>query len=251
MHIKVNDLSKTYKVKKGKVKALEEVSFSVPKGAFVSIVGPSGCGKSTLIKILSGVVPRSGGQVLIGGRSVEGPQRDIGIVFQSPVLPPWRSVLNNVLLPIEVLRLDIVRYRARALELLKLVGLKGFEHSYPRELSGGMQQRASICRALIHDPELLMMDEPFGALDALTREQMGLELLSIWEKTEKTVLFITHSIEEAVFLSDEVIVMTPRPGRVIRAVEIELSRPRTLKVKGTGQFNDYVLGIKSTMGFSL
>lgn len=251
MHIEIINLTKTYKSKKGELKALEEVSFSVPRAAFVSIVGPSGCGKSTLVKIVSGVVPKSGGQVLIGGRPVEGPQQDIGIVFQSPVLPPWRSVLNNVLLPIEVLRLSRDRYRERAMELLQLVGLEGFENSFPRELSGGMQQRAAICRALIHDPELLMMDEPFGALDALTREQMGMELLSIWEKTDKTALFITHSIEEAVFLSDEVIVMTARPGQVNQLVKIELPRPRGLKIKGTTRFSDYVLGIKSAMGFNL
>jgi len=207
--IAVNELSKLYATRDGSVHALDRISFSVNEGEFVAVVGPSGCGKSTLLKILSGILPPSQGEARLRGIPITQPRRDIGVVFQSPVLLPWRSVLDNVLLPVDVQRLGREGHLKVAMDLLSLVGLDGFERRYPWELSGGMQQRVAITRALIHDPAMLLMDEPFGALDAMTREQMNLELQRIWLEQKKTVLFITHSIPEAVFLADRVLVMTP------------------------------------------
>src|SRR5262249_16370613 len=195
------------------VRALEAIEFEIGEGEFVAIVGPSGCGKTTLLKILAGLIPASAGSALLCGTPITGPRRDIGVVFQAPVLCPWRTVLGNVLLPADVQRLDRRQLRAVALDLLRLVGLEEFQGRYPWELSGGMQQRVAIVRALIHDPAMLLMDEPFGALDAMTREQMNLELQRIWLERRKTVVFITHSIPEAVFLADRGFVMTSRPGR--------------------------------------
>ncbi len=202
----------------------------------MTVVGPSGCGKTTLLKILAGLIPRSSGDVRIAGTPLEGPRRDIGVVFQDAVLLAWRTVLRNVLLPVEVQGLDLEIYRRRALDLIGLVGLSGFEHRYPSELSGGMQQRASICRALVHDPSILLMDEPFGALDALTRERMNVELLRIWDETKKTVFFITHSIPEAVFLGDRVVVMSPRPSRILEVLNVDIARPRRLTVMSEPRF---------------
>ena len=216
-------------------------------GEFVSIVGPSGCGKSTLLKILAGLLPASDGDALLRGTPIDGPRRDIGVVFQSPVLFPWRSVFGNVLLPADVQRLGREPMRQRAFELLDLVGLKGFEHRYPWQLSGGMQQRVALVRALIHDPALLLMDEPFGALDALTRETMNVELQRIWLERRKTVVFITHSTSEAVFLGDRVLVMTPRPGRIQDVLEIGLPRPRSLEVMNTEAFGVYVQRIRRAL----
>src|SRR5262249_33651013 len=201
-----------YESRSGAVSALEGIDFTVADGEFVSIVGPSGCGKSTLLKILAGLLPRSGGDASLRGTPIARPRRDIGVVFQSPVLFPWRTVLDSVLLPVDAQALGRSRYDSVARELLTLVGLEGFENRYPWELSGGMQQRVAIVRALINDPVMLLMDEPFGALDAMTRESMNLELQRIWLTRRKTVLFITHSISEAVFLADRVLVMTARPG---------------------------------------
>lgn len=229
--IRIERLTKVYRTRDGgSVHALDDISLSIRENEFISVVGPSGCGKTTLLKILAGLVPISSGEVLLAGRAIQGPRRDVGIVFQDAVLLAWRTVLKNVLLPIEVQGLDPEVYTARALDLLELVGLKGFERRYPNELSGGMQQRAAICRALVHDPAILLMDEPFGALDALTRERMNVELLRIWEERKKTVFFITHSIPEAVFLGDRVVVMTPRPGRVAAVLPVDLPRPRGLEV---------------------
>jgi NitT/TauT family transport system ATP-binding protein len=239
---------KVYNSGRDEVVALEEVSFSVVEREFVTVVGRSGCGKSTLLKITAGLLSSTGGSVRVAGAPVLGPLTNIGIVFQSPVLLAWRRALDNVLLQIESRKLNVEHYRDRALKLLELSGLKGFEHKYPNELSGGMQQRVSISRALIHDPPLLLMDEPFGALDAITRDEMNLELLRIWQEAKKTVLFITHSIPEAVFLGDRVVVMTPRPGRVADIVDIDLPRPRTTMIRDEPRFISYVRQIRQSLG---
>ena len=238
--IAVKQLGKIYETRDGSVAALEAIDFGIRDGEFVAVVGPSGCGKSTLLKILAGLVPVSSGTALLRGTPIAGPRRDIGVVFQAPVLFPWRTVLGNALLPADVQRLGRAEAERRARDLLALVGLEGFEQRYPWELSGGMQQRVSIVRALVHDPAILLMDEPFGALDAMTREQMNLELQRIWLERRKTILFITHSIAEAVFLGDRVFVMTPRPGRILDTFEVTLPRPRALDVMTTPAFGDYV-----------
>jgi len=245
--IAVRHLSKSYGSGPSAVAALSDIDFSVADGEFMAVVGPSGCGKSTLLKILAGLLPASEGTALLRNLPIMGPRRDIGVVFQSPVLFPWRSVIGNVLLPADVQKLDKTVMQRRALDLLKLVGLTGFEERYPRELSGGMQQRVGIVRALIHDPALLLMDEPFGALDAMTREQMNVELQRIWLESRKTVLFITHSTSEAVFLADRVLVMTARPGRIQDALTIALPRPRQLDVMNTEQFGGYVKRIRQAL----
>ena len=229
------------------VVALQDIDFSVADGEFVSIVGPSGCGKSTLLKILAGLLPASEGEAQLKGTPIAGPRRDIGVVFQSPVLFPWRTVLANCVLPGEVQSLDKAEIKKRALSLLNLVGLTGFEHRYPWQLSGGMQQRVALVRALVHDPAMLLMDEPFGALDALTRETMNVELQRIWLERQKTVVFITHSTAEAVFLADRVLVMTPRPGRIQDELVIDLPRPRSLDVMNTEAFGTYVRRIRKEL----
>ncbi|HVY15123.1 MAG TPA: ABC transporter ATP-binding protein [Rhodopila sp.] len=232
------------------VVALSEIEFSIREGELVVVVGPSGCGKSTLLRILAGLLPQSEGEASLHGTPITGPRRDIGVVFQSPVLFPWRTVLGNALLPVDVQRLGRDKLRATAMDLLRLVGLDGFEHRYPWQLSGGMQQRVALVRALIHDPALLLMDEPFGALDAMTREQMNQELQRIWMERRKTVLFITHSIGEAVFLADRVLVMTPRPGRIADELVIDLPRPRGLEVMNTPEFGAYVKRIRTGLNAS-
>ena len=242
--IAVKELSKLYPTRDGSVEALQQINFSISEGEFVAVVGPSGCGKSTLLKILAGILPLSKGEARLRGALITGPRRDIGVVFQSPVLFPWRSVLDNVLLPIDVHRLGRNGHLKLAMELLSLVGLEGLEHRYPWELSGGMQQRVAITRALIHDPAMLLMDEPFGALDAMTREQMNLELQRIWLERKKTVLFITHSISEAVFLADRVLVMTPRPGCIMDDVQVKIPRPRALEAMNLPEFAPYVHSIR-------
>lgn len=245
MLIGVDALNKVYQTREGPpIVALEDIRFSVADGEFVTIVGPSGCGKSTLLKILTGTLPKTSGSVVLRGEEIVGPRRDLGIVFQAPVLLPWRSILQNVMLPIELQGLDLQTYEGIARELLKLVGLEGFEQKFPGELSGGMQQRVGICRALVHDPALLLMDEPFGALDAMTREQMNIELLRIWSEKRKTVMLVTHSIPEAVFLADRVIVMSPRPGRIAEIIEVDLPRPRELRVINSDEFGGYVEAIR-------
>jgi NitT/TauT family transport system ATP-binding protein len=222
----------------------------VRPGEFVAIVGPSGCGKSTLLKILTGLLAPSTGEIRIGDVAVEGPRRDIGTVFQSPLLFAWRTVLENVMLPADVQKLDRAQHTARALSLLELVGLSDFAQRYPNELSGGMQQRVSIARALLHDPSILLMDEPFGALDAMTRERMNLELQRIWLEQNKSILFITHSIPEAVFLANRVVVMTPRPGRVAEVMEIALPSGRGLEIMNSPEFGAYVSRIRAHFGSS-
>ncbi len=240
--LSIRDLKKTFVTRDGALEALGSVSFDVNPREFVSIVGPSGCGKTTLLKIIAGLLPKSEGEIIFD-RSDFDPSREVGFVFQKALLLHWRRVLDNVLLPIEILRLDRKKYVDRAMALLHLVGLSGFERSYPNELSGGMQQRVSIARALIHDPKLVLMDEPFGALDAITREKMNFELLRIWAESRKTVLFITHEINEAVFLSDRVVVMSARPSRMVGSFDIGLSRPRVLPMKATPQFGEYAIQI--------
>jgi NitT/TauT family transport system ATP-binding protein len=222
------------------VEALGRVDMSVARGEFVSIVGPSGCGKSTLLKIVAGLLSQTTGEVFIGGVRVERPQSTIGIVFQSPVLMEWRTVIKNILIQAEIRHLKMEEAERQTRSLLQLVGLEGFESHRPYELSGGMQQRVAICRALVHDPPLLLMDEPFGALDNLTREQLTLDFQHIWMETKKTVFFVTHNILEAVFLSDRVVGMTPRPGRIDLIEKIDIPRPRTWDLLGSERFGRYV-----------
>jgi NitT/TauT family transport system ATP-binding protein len=239
------EVSKTYTVRGGDtIVALQNVNFRVAESELVAIVGASGCGKSTLLKILAGTLQRTSGSVLLRGRTVEGPSKNVGFVFQSSVLLPWRTVLSNILLPIELQQGKGPDDERRAKQYLELVGLRGFETKYPNELSGGMQQRVSIGRALIHDPALLLMDEPFAALDAMTREFMNLELLRIWQVSRKTVVIVTHSIPEAVFLADRVFVMTRRPGRIHEILKIDLPRPRTLDMMNSAEFGRYIRMIR-------
>ncbi len=241
--ISIRNLRKIYPTQAGEVCAIQDVTFDVYRGEFITLVGPSGCGKTTLLKIISGLLTKTDGELTFASEGDFDPRRQVGMVFQKPVLLKWRSIVDNVLLPVEILRMNPRPYYPKAMELLDLVGLKGFEKSYPNELSGGMQQRASISRALIHDPQLLLMDEPFGALDALTREKMNLEILRIWQETKKTVLFVTHGIQEAVFLADRVIVLSARPARMTAAIEVNLPRPRTMEMKAEKEFGRLCLEI--------
>jgi NitT/TauT family transport system ATP-binding protein len=246
--IAVRRLSKSYRTGKGPIAALGSVSFDLAHGEFVSVLGPSGCGKSTILKMLAGIVPPSSGSMAIDGERLTGPSEKVGVVFQSPVLLPWRSVFENVMLPVDVRRESREAAAARVLELIELVGLQGFESRYPFELSGGMQQRVAICRALVTDPAILLLDEPFGALDAMTRETMNLELQRIWLEKRKTVFLITHSIPEAVFLSDRVIIMTSRPGNIDEVIDIDLPRPRELDMTSEARFGAYTKRIRAKFG---
>jgi NitT/TauT family transport system ATP-binding protein len=248
--IRLDGVGMTYPTASGTVEALRDVDLAVGRGELVAIVGPSGCGKSTLLRIIAGLRPPSRGRVEVDGRPVERPLRSVGMVFQAPVLLKWRTIESNVLLPAELSGLDPRAYRARARELLALVGLAEFAQKLPRELSGGMQQRASLCRALLLDPPLLLMDEPFGALDAMTRDEMNLELLRVWgegARERKTIVFVTHSIPEAVFLADRVIVMTPRPGRLGRVFAVPLPRPRTVASRAHSDFGPLALAIHESL----
>src|SRR5499427_2488505 len=246
--IEVRGLSKVYPSQDGPTQALSDVSFAIADAEFVTIVGHSGCGKSTLLSIVAGLLAPSSGSVTVRGRSVTAPLSDVGMVFQRPVLLKWRTIFDNVMLPIEMLHLPRQENQDRALDLLKLAGLVDFRHHYPAQLSGGMQQRAAICRALIHDPSLLLMDEPFGALDLMTREEMNFELLRIWSQRRKTTLLVTHSISEAVFLADRVIVMTPRPGMIADIIEVKLPRPRMPETKLDPRFTECVRMIGRKIG---
>lgn len=236
--LRVEEISKSYKTGKGETLALEPTNFSVEEGEFVAIVGPSGCGKTTILKMVAGLTPYSSGTITIGGKIVDRPQTDVGIVFQDAIMLDWRDVLANVMLQIDIRKMDRATYEPVARNLLKATGLEGFEKKKPYELSGGMRQRVSICRALVHDPVMLMMDEPFGALDALTREQIAMDIQRLWMETRKTALHITHSIPEAVLLADRVVVMGPRPGRIVEILDIDLPRPRRLD-KLPDRFNEY------------
>ena len=236
----------TYRADSGPVEALRDIALTVGRGELVALVGPSGCGKSTLLRIIAGLRPATTGQIAVDGRAVTGPIAAVGMVFQAPVLLKWRRIVDNVLLPAELAGRDPGEYRARAADLLRLVGLGDFGEKLPRELSGGMQQRAALCRALLLDPPLLLMDEPFGALDAMTRDELNLELLRVWGEgsdQRKTILFVTHSIPEAVFLADRVVVMTPRPGRVASVVSVRLARPRTVATRASADFGAVTLEI--------
>ncbi len=243
-YIKVDGVSKEFSSMSGEsVCALENLSFEVRPREFVTIVGPSGCGKSTLLRIVAGLLKPSQGKVRVGGRPVSGPIRGAGFVFQRPVLFDWLKVLANVLIPVDLAGLSKKDYEEKARRLLSLVKLDGFEDKYPKELSGGMQQRVSLARALILDPELLIMDEPFGALDALTRDTLNLELLRIWQEEQKTVLFVTHNIGEAILLGDRVLVFSERPGMIRQSIGIDLERPRSIKVRTDRRFGEWEVEI--------
>ena len=250
--VSVRAVRKSYGTKDGPVHALGPLDLEVGSGRFVSLVGPSGCGKSTLLLMIAGLLPLSDGVIAVGGRPVTGPQTEIGIVFQGSVLVDWRDALGNVLLQVELRGHRRRDYLDRAMALLESVGLKDFARRYPHELSGGMQQRTAFCRALIHDPPLILMDEPLGALDAMTREQLRTDLERLWLENGKTVILVTHSIEEAVQLSDLVVVISPRPGRIVEAVAIDLPRPRTLAVRQGAAFQKLVGDIKEIfMGYGV
>jgi NitT/TauT family transport system ATP-binding protein len=247
--IQLTGVKKVYRTRGNEFLAVSEATFNVEMGELVSLVGPSGCGKTTLLKILAGLHGHDAGVVRIGSKLQPfNPARDIGMVFQAPLLLKWRRIIDNVMLPTEILGLPQAASRKRAYELLALVGLKGHEEKYPYELSGGMQQRASIARALVHDPKLILMDEPFGALDALTREKMNLELLRIWEEAKKTVIFVTHGITEAVFLGSRVVVLTAGPARMADNFHVDIPHPRTLDVRNTEKFGDYTRRIYRLLG---
>jgi len=235
--IVLDHVSKTFASRDGEeVVALQDVSLTIGRDEFVTLVGPSGCGKSTLLRIIGGLIPLTRGKASIDGTPIVEPREETGIVFQAPTLLPWATVLDNVLFPLKLMHRLAPDSADAARGLLKLVGLDGFENKFPRELSGGMQQRAAICRALVHDPAILLMDEPFGALDALTREEMTLELLRVWRERRKTIVFVTHSISEAVLLADRVVVMSPRPGRIAEIIEVPLPRPRGFAQEGDPAF---------------
>jgi NitT/TauT family transport system ATP-binding protein len=234
--IRIDGVAKTYRSANGPIESLKPLTFDIGDGEFMAVVGPSGCGKSTLLKLVGGLLPVSAGQIRLDDKPVNGPPDNVGIVFQSPVLLAWRRVLENIMLQIDMRHLSRAQYLPKAHALLEMTGLEEFAQKYPWELSGGMQQRASICRALVHDPAVLLMDEPFGALDAMTREKMNLELQRIWYETKKTVMLITHSIPEAVFLADRVLVMTERPGAIAAIYDVDLPRPRSLAVMGDPEF---------------
>jgi len=238
--IRFERVTKYYGEGDKRVHVVDDVSFTARRGEFISILGPSGCGKSTMMMLTSGLIPVSSGTIEIDGTRITEPYTDLGIVFQQDLLMDWRRVLGNILVQPEFRGLRVKDYEARARELLNLVGLAGCEEKYPFELSGGMRQRVAICRALIHNPNLLLMDEPFGALDALTRDQMNLDLQRIWYENKKTVLFVTHSIPEAVFLGDRVFVMAPAPTKIRESIEIKLPRPRDLEVRESPAFAAYI-----------
>jgi NitT/TauT family transport system ATP-binding protein len=220
-------VSRTFKTRRGRVEALEDVDLKIGEGEFVAVIGRSGCGKSTLLRLIAGLLPTTAGQVLVDDAVVTKPRRDVAVMFQRPALLPWRSVLTNVMLPAEIMNLPRAEHLDRARRLLGTVGLAGFEKRLPHELSGGMQQRVALCRALLPQPRILLMDEPFSALDALTREELAVELQNIHMTLRSTTVFVTHSIQEAVLLADRVIVMSPRPGRVRKIMDIRIPRPRS------------------------
>jgi NitT/TauT family transport system ATP-binding protein len=247
--VQVTNLSKTFETQKGEeVVALDDINLHIASGEFVSVVGTSGCGKSTLLRIVCGLIGATRGKVYVGGEQVEQPRDDVGVVFQNAVLLPWLTVKDNILLPMDLREQRRREHEERAGQLLAMTGMTGFEAKYPFELSGGMKQRVSICRALMCQPSFLALDEPFGALDAMTRETMNLELMKICAESKATVLFITHSVPEAVLLSDRVVVMTPRPGRVAEVLDIELPRPRSLQDYGSEAFHGYTSRIRDRLG---
>jgi NitT/TauT family transport system ATP-binding protein len=242
------NLGKTFTARIGEpVVALHNFNIEVPAGEFLTVVGPSGCGKSTSLRLLAGLDRKTSGYAELAGSPIEGPRTDVGVVFQAPTLLAWRTVFENIMLPVDVLGLGRRSHRARAAQLIHLVGLNGFEERYPWELSGGMQQRVAICRALVHEPQLLLMDEPFGALDALTREAMNVELERLWLQTKQTIILITHSISEAIFLGTRVAVMTPRPGTIADVISIDFPRPRALSITTSPEFGDLVQRVRALL----
>jgi NitT/TauT family transport system ATP-binding protein len=247
--IEIEGLGKTYQSKNGAVEAVRQASFHVAQGEFVSLVGPSGCGKSTILHIVGGLLPHTAGKVHVAGSPARSGRRDVGIMLQRPVLMPWRTVLENVLLPVEIYKLDRKKATKRAHDLLELVGLEGFADKHPWELSGGMQQRASLARVLVAEPEILLMDEPFAALDEFTRERLNSELAVLHETLNRSVLYVTHHISEAVFLSDRVIVLKPRPGEIVEIVNIEMERPRQIERITERESTDMVARIRNMLGF--
>jgi NitT/TauT family transport system ATP-binding protein len=250
--IRLRNVAKTFSRDGTDFKALTDASFDVKKGELVCLVGPSGCGKSTLLRILAGLLQADRGSTISIGGATEPfvPGRDVGIAFQQPLLLKWRRVLENVLLPADILGLPHKASRERARDLLNLVGLSNAERKYPYELSGGMQQRVAIARSLIHDPKLVLMDEPFGALDALTRERMNVELLRIWEQSGKTIILVTHGIGEAVFLGQRVVVLTAGPARMAADITIDLPARRTLEIKTSEAFGRYSREIYALLGMA-
>lgn len=248
--IEVLNVSKSFRRRPGlpSFEALRAVDLTITPGQFISFVGPSGCGKSTLLKLIGGLIDATAGRISIGGSDVKAPRRDVGMMFQTPVLFPWRTVLENILLPIEVFGLEKESAIKKGLDILKLVGLDGREQAYPRELSGGMQQRAALSRVLMTDPQIILMDEPFGALDEFTRERMNLELLRIWEERGQTIIFVTHSIVEAVFLSDRIVVMGTGPGRVLSVIDVPLPRPRSIELMKSQDFSNIVFAVRESLG---
>ena len=246
--VAIEGVSKAFGTRQSGMIALSDVTVRVRKGEFVSLVGPSGCGKSTLLKIIAGLMQASRGEVFLDGRRIAGPRRDIGLMFQTATLFPWRTVKRNITLPFDIAKDKDTDRDAKVAEVLELVGLTGFENHYPRELSGGMQQRVALCRLLVSDPNLMLLDEPFGALDEFTREYLNVELARIIELEEKTTIFVTHNISEAVFLSDRVVVMGTRPGRVLDIVDINLPRPRHPDLLGSHEYADHVYVVRKTLG---
>jgi len=241
------NLQMTFAAPESPLEALAEASFSLQANEFVSIIGPSGCGKSTLLRILAGLVRPTHGRVLLAGEPLDAPQRRIGFVFQRANLMPWRSTLRNVMLPLEVMGVPRAEAESRACAMLTLVGLEDFAHTWPRDLSGGMSQRVALARALVYDPDVLLLDEPFGALDALTRERMNGELLDIWQARRVTVLMVTHNIQEAVFLSDRVLTMSPRPGRIEQDVRVDLPRPRAQEMLYLPRFAELTRRLRDSL----
>ena len=237
-YIQVDHVKKIYQSGKDAVEAVSGVSFAASKGEFIAILGPSGCGKSTLLMMCGGLESISSGTISIDGETVTGPRRNVGVMFQDSTLLPWKTVLDNILFPVTIQRRPMAEYRARALELIEMVGLHGFADKKPHQLSGGMRQRVAICRALVTDPDILLMDEPFSALDAMTRDEMNDALLDIWDRFPKTGLFVTHSIREAVYLADRVLVMTRRPATVVADIKIPFGRPRDMSVSSRAEFNE-------------
>ena len=250
--IRANNVEKIYhseQPNKEPICAIQNISFKVYNEEFLSIVGPSGCGKSTLLNMIAGLLPLTSGELEVYGSKVRGPYRDNGMVFQYPVLLEWRNIYDNIMLPLEILKLNKNGFKEQADELLKLTDLSDFKERFPAELSGGMQQRACICRALIHDPRLVIMDEPFGSLDAMTREEMNVGLLKLWSEKKKTIIFVTHSIPEAIYLSDRVVVLTQRPSKVDTIFEIPFGRPRKIDLMYTEKFRQLQTEIRMKIGF--
>jgi NitT/TauT family transport system ATP-binding protein len=237
--IEVSAVSKVYRSgTAAAVEAVSTVSFTVPRGQFVAILGPSGCGKSTLLMMVGGLEAVSSGLIIVDGKPMTGPRTSIGVMFQDPTLLPWKSALDNVLFPVRVLKRSIEDHREAANKLLQQVGLDGFEHKRPHELSGGMRQRVAICRTLVYDPDVLLMDEPFSALDAISRDEMNELLLDLWQQFTKTALFVTHSIREAVLLADRVLVMTRRPATIVEDLTVPFARPRSMALGEDREFNE-------------